>query len=308
MLGSRRGSPSTPDAGRRPPAVQPSHLTNIDAAGRGKSSNLLETLAEKWGFVKPKPVDLSVEQQKAIRDIDAELESLEKEKTIIKDRIRVGLKLNTAYQISPADTIRLNAINLKTKKLTGYLGTIIKQEMHIKQQRMDMRLLDVIDRGNQTYKTEGKQREKIDYDDILGEVEEMDEEAIADQIEIYERLDGVATRDNISDLEIGNSGQTMGSIVDAEIEELRREARAEQESDALDVKSDMPSMFSMPVLSGRAPQTTPTAVSNNIQRQPIALSSGYSANNQPAPKAPYYQAVSTPSASLNFSDELNWLQ
>lgn len=288
-------------------APQPSHLSTLGSNGRGKSGlALMDVLAQKLGLVKPKPVDLTVEQQAALKEIDIELENLEQEREKIRTTIVAGMRVNPNYQPSPVDRARLDMITLRKNQLKSYMVTIIKQESHIKYQRTDTKLLGVIDRGNQVYKSESKQREQIDYDNILGDMEEIDEEAVADQVEIYERLDGVATRNPLADLEIGSSGQTMGSITDAEIEELRRDALSHHESEALDIKSAMPSMASMPVLSGRTPSTATAAASYSptMTRQPVAM---------PSSTSPFSQATaarsSNPSAqTLNFSDELNWLQ
>ncbi len=287
--------------------TQPSHLTTFGASERRNAfERAIDSLAEKFNLSKPKVTDLTVDQQAAIRDIDLEYSNLEAQKAAIMDRARIAMKTNVKYTHTPVDKLRLNSIEFEKKQLEALLGTIIKQESKIKQQRRDTKLLSVIERGNKVYKDESVERQKIDFDSVLADVEEIDEESVADQIELYERLDGVATRDHLADVGVGASGQTMGSVVDSELEELRKEALSHQEDEALDVKATLPSMSMMPVLSGHTPQLTPTAVGT---RQPVSVMSKVSSSGNPSPSgSPFSRAMNNSTPNLNFSDELDWLK
>lgn len=295
MLGAKRTSTTASRAYPGSSAPRPSHLSAIGAS----KGSFVGTLLEKIGIQKGKVVDFTTEQQQAIEETAKECQGLEEETQRIKQSIVAEMRKNPKRTSFPQEKARLEQIALEKGSLEGFIRTLVVQQSQIKQTRKKTSVLGVVSRGNQELKAEtARAKDMADASSILDDTDELLNEAIEDQIEIYQSLNTMGTiGESIGSVSVGDGEATIGDAVTDVIASLRLEVQAEQEASALEARETFPSMKSLPTLSGRAASPSPQP------RQPVSsqpLSSSSSITQSPFVKA------NRP--SINFSEELDWLQ
>jgi hypothetical protein len=304
----------------------------------------LKSVFLRLGISKPEPADLSTEQHQALTRLEAAQNRLDETEQQIKRRMATTLQTNPKAALT-RERAELQQLKLDRAKNDEYIKAIVTQRSHIERRRNDAQVLGVLSRGNVELKRETQAAQDAhDISDITGDFDDLINEGVEDQVDILEGFANVDTTSRLEDVTIQttNGPMSMGSEIDQEIEEMRRQALAESEFQALEVREALPNVerhhvdakaasplphsspSSSPMMSGRMP--VPLADPNfspvRISTSRVPVPNG---NHRPhySPSSPLLNtstpqttlsplaanaARATSNNSLTFEEDLDWLQ
>lgn len=279
-------------------------------------SNLPKSVFQRLGLVKPDPANLSLEQQRALDQLERSQLALDQKEAQIKESMMHALSSNPNNPLT-RQRAELAQIKLDRAKNDKYITAIVTQRSHLQRRRTDTQVMSLLNRGNQELRQETDAAQAAyDIGDITGDFDELVNEGVDDQIEILEgfnQVDPMARLNEVNVSSASGDGPTMGEELDDEIEALRRQAVASQEMQTMQIKESLPT-----VMSGQRPSTTTSAPSKERVYAPYPVSSSgnvtgsmrYVPPPSGAPRQSSSMTASPFSANANraLDDDLAWLQ
>lgn len=305
------GSPVATTSVMAPPAMGRANMTVAQASP-------LDSFLKKIGIKKSPEVPISVSQQDALLVLQ--------QKSDEYDRIEQAVKLDVAKRtaVNPNDPCVLEAaklrnIKMQRSRLSMYGNTILKQQQTIDMRRLDADMMAVLGRGNAEIRRENDRvQSQVDASAVSDDLDDLLGEAVDDQLNIYDALNNAdsATDDRLSDVRIMDTSSadgfgTIGDVVSRELDEIRAQASAQRESEALQLREELPATHVLqpvrsPILATRSPMATSPSLSMS-QNVPISVSTrsfSASSSSSSSQASPFVRAHPQPSAV----DEDDWLQ